>query len=370
MAEEAKQRGYVFAYLYDATQEVAKAYRAACTPEFYLFDAARKLVYRGQFDDSRPGNRTPVTGRDLRAAADALLAGRAPSPAEQTAERRLQHQVDAGPRARLGEVARMPRRAREALFLLILAALLASCAPRRPNVVVLLTDDQRHDSLDLMPSVQRLAAEGVRFRQAIVTTPVCGASRASLLCGRLPSTLGLHVNEGAAAAFDPALSIALALQGQGYTTALYGKYLNGYAEIFPTVPPGWNEWRVFRDSFFDLFGPGSIHTDPVLSWDGQLRRTTGYTTDLLADYAVDFVERHAAGPAPFFLMVAFAARRTFPCCRPIATSARRAGSHRRRRRASTSRTCRTSPRGSRPRPRTWRRATCSGRSVSRRPRRC
>jgi len=82
MAEEARQRGYVFPYLYDATQEVAQAFRAACTPEFYLFDAARRLVYRGQFDDSRPGDRTPVTGRDLRAAVDALLAGQ-PVPAEQ-----------------------------------------------------------------------------------------------------------------------------------------------------------------------------------------------------------------------------------------------------------------------------------------------
>ena len=75
-AEEAKRRGYVFPYLYDATQEVAKAFRAACTPEFYLFDAQRRLVYRGQFDDSRPGNRVPVTGRDLRVAVDAVLAGR------------------------------------------------------------------------------------------------------------------------------------------------------------------------------------------------------------------------------------------------------------------------------------------------------
>jgi peroxiredoxin len=75
MAEEAKRRGYVFPYLYDATQEVAKAFRAACTPEFYLFDGARRLVYRGQFDDSRPGNRTQPSGRDLRAAVDAALAG-------------------------------------------------------------------------------------------------------------------------------------------------------------------------------------------------------------------------------------------------------------------------------------------------------
>jgi len=82
MAAEARQAGYVFPYLYDETQTVAKAYHAACTPEFYLFDGDRRLVYRGQFDDSRPGNDVPVTGRDLRAAVDAVLAGR-PVAAEQ-----------------------------------------------------------------------------------------------------------------------------------------------------------------------------------------------------------------------------------------------------------------------------------------------
>jgi thiol-disulfide isomerase/thioredoxin len=80
MAEEARAAGYVFPYLFDETQAVAQAYRAACTPDFFLFDRDRKLAYRGQFDGSRPGNDEPVTGRDLRAAADALLAGREPSP--------------------------------------------------------------------------------------------------------------------------------------------------------------------------------------------------------------------------------------------------------------------------------------------------
>ena len=75
MAEVASKAGWVFPYLYDESQEVAKAYGAACTPDFFLFDAARKLVYRGQFDDSRPGNGKPVTGSDLRAACDALLEG-------------------------------------------------------------------------------------------------------------------------------------------------------------------------------------------------------------------------------------------------------------------------------------------------------
>ncbi len=73
MAEAAAEHGFSFPYLYDETQEVAKAYKAACTPDFFLFDGDRKLVYRGQFDDSRPRNEEPVTGVDLRAAVDALL---------------------------------------------------------------------------------------------------------------------------------------------------------------------------------------------------------------------------------------------------------------------------------------------------------
>jgi peroxiredoxin len=75
MKEERSRQGYVFPYLYDETQAVAQAYRAACTPDFFLFDDALRLVYRGQFDDSRPGNGLPVTGADLRAASDAVLAG-------------------------------------------------------------------------------------------------------------------------------------------------------------------------------------------------------------------------------------------------------------------------------------------------------
>ena len=82
MKIEKKRAGYTFPYLFDESQEVARAYEAACTPDFFLFDAGRKLVYRGQLDDSRPGNGVPVTGKDLRAALDAVLSGR-PVPAEQ-----------------------------------------------------------------------------------------------------------------------------------------------------------------------------------------------------------------------------------------------------------------------------------------------
>lgn len=82
MAVEAREHGYTFPYLHDETQEVAKAYGAACTPDLFLYDGGRRLVYRGQFDGSRPGNDIPVTGADLRAAAEAVLAGN-PVPGDQ-----------------------------------------------------------------------------------------------------------------------------------------------------------------------------------------------------------------------------------------------------------------------------------------------
>ncbi len=83
MVEEVRAVGYTFPYVFDETQEVAKAYQAACTPDLYLFDAELRLVYRGQFDESRPKRGVPVTGQDLRAAVEALLAGRSIPEAEQ-----------------------------------------------------------------------------------------------------------------------------------------------------------------------------------------------------------------------------------------------------------------------------------------------
>jgi peroxiredoxin len=79
MAEEVKARGYAFPYLYDESQAVAKAYHAACTPDFYVFDRERRLAYRGQMDASRPDSGIPVSGKDLRAALDAVLAGKKPA---------------------------------------------------------------------------------------------------------------------------------------------------------------------------------------------------------------------------------------------------------------------------------------------------
>ncbi len=105
MAEEIRDAGYTFPYLFDEDQSVAKSYHAACTPDFFLFDRDRKLVYRGQFDDSRPRSGRPVTGADLTAAVDSVLAGRA-IPAEQRPSARLQHQVES--RKRLDRMPPLP----------------------------------------------------------------------------------------------------------------------------------------------------------------------------------------------------------------------------------------------------------------------
>ena len=82
LAEMVKEQGFTFPLCFDESQDVAKAFSAACTPDLFVFDSSRKLVYRGQLDDSRPGNGKPVTGRDLRAALDAVLNGR-PVPPDQ-----------------------------------------------------------------------------------------------------------------------------------------------------------------------------------------------------------------------------------------------------------------------------------------------
>ena len=84
LKKQAQRMGFKFPYLYDESQAVARAYRAACTPDIYLFDSDFKLVYRGQFDTSRPGNGVPVTGKDLRVALDTVLRGEKPRP-DQTA---------------------------------------------------------------------------------------------------------------------------------------------------------------------------------------------------------------------------------------------------------------------------------------------
>lgn len=182
-------------------------------------------------------------------------------------------------------------------------------ATRPPNVLVVLTDDQRWDALDVMPQVQaRLVAQGTSFTNAFVTTPVCCPSRASILSGLYAHNHGtrtLGPPDGGAPAFvgPDASTVATWLHDAGYRTALFGKYMNSYAELGPPkratwyVPPGWTAW-------------GAFVTPEYL--DYELVRETGlvehhgvaeadYSTDVTAARALAFIDDALSDDTPFFL---------------------------------------------------------------------
>ncbi len=180
----------------------------------------------------------------------------------------------------------------------------------RPNVVVILTDDQRFDTVGLehsrdgvtpvMPNVERLASKGVTFQNSFTTTALCGPSRASLLAGRYAHSTGVKDNHGpdALAAFDASSTIAVWLHDAGYTTALVGKYINGYEDSALGTPPGWDEWRAFKKAkYFDY----TLAENGVEVRYGHA--DADYSTDVLAAKAVRFIRDHA-GARPFFLYFA------------------------------------------------------------------
>jgi len=177
--------------------------------------------------------------------------------------------------------------------------------PEPPNIVLIVTDDQRWDSLHAMPEVQRLLVRrGMSFRRAIVTNPFCCPSRATILTGRFSHTTGVYANEppdGGWFTFQSSEpdTIATSLRDAGYRTALIGKYINGYGGESPSVPPGWDRW-------FVTVGPSSYY-DYTMFDDQQGRLSFGsapraYSTDVLRRRAVGFI-RNAARDEPIFLMV-------------------------------------------------------------------
>ena len=183
---------------------------------------------------------------------------------------------------------------------IVLALVLTACKPPvSPNFVVIITDDQALSTMDTMPAVQNLlAAHGMTFTNAFVTTPLCCPSRASFLTGQRASYHGVETNMDAGL-LDPTTTIAVALQAKGYTTALVGKYLNGYtAPAFPLTPPvGWSSWFAFfggeRYYNYDVNVDGSV----VSKGSG----TADYSTDVFRDAAVWFI---ATAQAPFFAYIA------------------------------------------------------------------
>jgi len=203
----------------------------------------------------------------------------------------------------------------------LLAAALALCAfipsaaaADRPNVVVLMTDDQTVADLDAMPRTRAvLAGQGVSFDHSYVSYPVCCPSRATYLSGQYAhnhGVLGLYPPTGGYGRFDHANALPVWLERAGYATAHIGKYMNGYRMALGAgQPPGWTEWY------------GAVDGSTYLMWgytldENGVMRTYGtpldedprlYQTDVYRDKAIDFIERRAPSKRPFFLSVAFLA---------------------------------------------------------------
>ena len=180
-------------------------------------------------------------------------------------------------------------------------SLIACKTTVKPNIILVITDDQNADTINgTMPNVQALAAEGITFTQAYVTTPICAPSRASTFTGYRATRHGVETNFHHLS-FVPSTSIAVALQTQGYTTALIGKYINNYTQaIFGLTPPaGWNRWYAY-------FGPGNnLYYDYNINVDGTSvakgSATADYSTDVWATEAVSFV---STATQPFFAYIA------------------------------------------------------------------
>jgi N-acetylglucosamine-6-sulfatase len=207
---------------------------------------------------------------------------------------------------------------RAALAPAVLAALAAGCGvgggepaqvqAERPNVVVLMTDDQTLESTRVMPGVRRTLAErGTTFRRSFVSFALCCPSRATFLTGQYAHNHGVLGNRpptGGYGRLDTAETLPVWLERAGYRTMHVGKFLNRYGLDRPAteVPPGWEEWHASVDPLtYEYYGT-------MLNENGTLRTYgSAYSTDLYARRAVELIRRAAAGERPFFLSVGFLA---------------------------------------------------------------
>ena len=176
--------------------------------------------------------------------------------------------------------------------------------PARPNLVLILTDDQRWDTLWAMPNVRRLLVrQGLTFRNSFVTTSYCCPSRASLLTGQYSRHTGVYSNsppDGGAPVFRDRSTLATWLHSVGYTTGLVGKYLSNYQMLRPGyIPPGWDEWDAMNQV------PMTKYYDYTLNQNGRLVDygdcPRNYSTSVLGRKAVDFIRR---AREPYFLYYA------------------------------------------------------------------
>lgn len=186
----------------------------------------------------------------------------------------------------------------------------------RPNIIVILTDDQPYHTVAYMPTVtNELAPKGVNFTNGFVTTPLCCPSRVSILTGEYVHNHEVFTNSmptGGAEKFDDSSSIATWMKEAGYRTAYFGKYLNGYERLQPTgvVPPGWDEWRVFlgqgADDDADA-GSFEYFYNFTMSENGQVtdypRDAYYFSADVVTRGAVNYI--HETRDAPFLLLIGY-----------------------------------------------------------------
>jgi N-acetylglucosamine-6-sulfatase len=170
----------------------------------------------------------------------------------------------------------------------------SSVRSSKPSIVFILTDDQRWDTLDAMPIVRReLVSRGVTFANGFVSNPLCCPSRATILTGRYAHSTGVWQNKGPHGGFrafrQDRSTIATWLRQAGYHTALFGKYLNRYEGTY--VPPGWEKWEAFAGAVdaYNLYYRYTLNIDGTLVKRGN--RPEDYSTDVLADDAVDYIRR-------------------------------------------------------------------------------
>ncbi len=178
----------------------------------------------------------------------------------------------------------------------------AAAQRQRPNVIVVMTDDQALAEMRAMPKTRKLfGAQGVKFSRSYAAQPKCCPNRATFLTGQYPHNHGVRDNvppRGGYQALDHSETLPVWLDRAGYRTGFVGKYMNGYPEV-GDIPPGWDEWAALvKTGYYDF----------TLNVNGRRveygSRPEDYQTDVLADRAADFVDRNAAGSEPFFLWVA------------------------------------------------------------------
>ncbi len=180
----------------------------------------------------------------------------------------------------------------------------------RPNIVVIMTDDQDLASMRVMPKLEKLVSgKGTSFANSFASNPVCCPSRSTFLSGRYSHNTGVYRNSpphGGFTSFDDSNTLPVWLQDAGYNTALIGKYMNGYGADDPTyVPPGWSEWYGAVDpTTYRMYGYTlNENGTPITYGDYDTPDPALYQTDVYAEKAAEFIERRAADPAPFFLEV-------------------------------------------------------------------